>query len=744
MRDASEIELRPDGTLSAKPPLRFAGLVLDLDACTLARESGEAIPLTRSELAHLRLFISRPGRVLSRDAVLNTVANRRLEPFDRSVDAMVGRLRHKIEPDPKRPSIIVTVPGEGYRFDGLKKAVSSAQKPLIPVPALEDDKGRPERDAQSGEPSEQRPGRKLSAILVTDLVGYSRLAGADEDRTLVRLRGLFSDLIDPAIAAHHGRIVKRTGDGLIVEFRSVVDAVRCAIEVQTGLVERNAGLPPERRIEFRIGIHLGDVVEEADGDLMGDGVNIAARLESICERGAICLSEQAYWQVKGRLDLAVTDLGPSQLKNIAEPIRVYALEVDKPARLKLTSAPEKSAPPRLSMVVLPFANIGGDPEQEHFVDGVTESLTTDLSRIRGSFVIARNTAFVYKGKLLDAKTIGRELNVRYVLEGSVQRGGGRMRVNVQLIDAEAGSHIWAERFDKPVADLFDMQDEIVARLASQLGAALIAAEARRSEQAPNPDSMDLYFQGLAWFYRGPSPDHLAQARKSFDRAVAADPSSVDALIGSAGTHAVEAAVSPAADPFAAFAAAEAKLTTALSLAPNHPHAHMWLGLVDIWTKRAAEGIARCEHALDLDRNLAQAHSLIGYGKLFIGREEETESHIAEALRLSPRDPGAFGWMSYVGMSKSKPGSYEQAAAWFRRSIDANRNFPHAHFLLASALAHLGRLDEARSAVKSGLALNPIYTISRDRAVWTGVSDDPTYLAGLERVLEGLRKAGAPE
>jgi adenylate cyclase len=303
--------------------------------------------------------------------------------------------------------------------------------------------------------------RKIAAILVSDVVGYSRLAGADEDRTLARLRALRSDLIDPTISVHHGRIVKRTGDGSVIEFRSVVDAVRCALEVQHAMVERNAGVAPDKRIEFRIGIHLGDVVEEADGDLMGDGVNIAARLEGICEPGAICLSEQAYWQIKARLDLAVTDLGPTQLKNIADPVRVYSLEVGKPALAKPAPAPapEKSGPPRLSIVVLPFGNIGGDPEQEHFVDGVTESLTTDLSRIRGAIVIARNTAFTYKGKPLDVKTIGRELNIRYVLEGSVQGCGNRMRVNVQLIDAETGNHLWAERFDKPLADLFDMQNE---------------------------------------------------------------------------------------------------------------------------------------------------------------------------------------------------------------------------------------------------------------------------------------------
>src|SRR5271166_5028182 len=307
--------------------------------------------------------------------------------------------------------------------------------------------------------------RKIAAILVADIVGYSRLAGADEDRTLARLRGLRSDLIDPAIDAHHGRIVKRTGDGSLIEFRSVVDAVRCAIEVQSGLIERNAGVPPERRIEFRVGIHLGDVVEEADGDLMGAGVNIAARLEGMAKPGAICLSEDAYRQVKGRLDLAVTDLGPTQLKNIAEPIRVYSLDVGAPAYAKPAPAREKSASPHLSIVVLPFANMTCDPEQDYFVDGVTESLTTDLSRISGSFVIGRNTAFTYKGKHVDLKQIGRELNVRYVLEGSVQRGGSRLRVNVQLIDAESGAHLWADRFEKPVADLFDMQDEIVARLA---------------------------------------------------------------------------------------------------------------------------------------------------------------------------------------------------------------------------------------------------------------------------------------
>jgi TolB-like protein len=396
------------------------------------------------------------------------------------------------------------------------------------------------------------------------------------------------------------------------------------------------------------------------------------------------------------------------------------------------------------MVVLPFANIGGDPEQEHFVDGVTESLTTDLSRIRRAVVIARNTAFAYKGKPLDVKTIGRELNVRYVLKGSVQRGANRMRVNVQLIDAETGSHLWAERFDKPPADLFDMQDEIVARLAGALNAQLVAAEARRAELTPNPDSMDLFFQGLAWLNKGPIPDNLAQARSFFDRALAADPGNVDALVGSAVADVWAGALIFVKDPVKAFAAAEAKLTKVLSSVPDHGLGHTWLGVVGIFTRRAAEGIAQCEHALELDRNLAIAHAAIGMGKILDGRAEDTEAHIAEALRLSPRDTLAYVWMTNAGTAKNHLGGYEQAVAWCRRAIEANRNYPPAYFNLAAALAQLGRLDEARSTAKALLALGPNFTIARARAAWSAMSDDPRCLAGVERQLDGLRKAGLPE
>jgi TolB-like protein/class 3 adenylate cyclase/Tfp pilus assembly protein PilF len=588
--------------------------------------------------------------------------------------------------------------------------------------------------------------RKLVAILAADVVGFARLAGADEEGTLARLRALRRDLVDPIVAARHGRVVKRTGDGAIVEFGSVVDAVRCAVEIQQGMAARDAGLPDEKRIIFRMGIHVGDVVEEADGDLMGDGVNVAARLEGVAKPGMICLSEQAYWQVKGRLTLKVTDLGATKLKNIGEPIHVYSLEVGQPVEAKPapTPMPEKSAPPRLSLVVLPFANIGGAPGQEHFVDGVTESLTTDLSRMRGAFVIGRNTAFTYKGKAVDLRQIGRELNVRYVLEGSVQRGGNRMRVNVQLIDAETGNHLWAERFDKTFADFFDMQDEIVARLAGALNAQLIAAEALRAEQAQNPDSMDLYFQGLAWVNGGISPDNMARAQNYFDRALSLDPKNVETLVRSAYVDAVRGANSFVTDRAAAFAAAKAKLTKALSSIPDHARGHMVLGFVDIVTKLAAQGIAECEHALALDQNLAHAHSLVGFGKICIGRAEDTEAHVVEALRLSPRDTTAHIWMTIAGTAKNRLGSWEQAVAWLRRAIEANRNYPHPNFEMGASLAQLGRLDEAHSAVKAGLALNPAFTLSQARALLTAASDDPTYLAQLEPIFDGLRKAGLPE
>ncbi len=586
--------------------------------------------------------------------------------------------------------------------------------------------------------------RKLAAILVTDIVGYSRLAGADEDRILARLRTLRSDLIEPTISVHRGRVVKGTGDGFIVEFRSVVDAVRCAIELQHGLMERNAGLPPERRIEFRVGIHLGDVVEESDGDLMGDGVNIAARLEGIAKPGAICLSEDAYRQVKGRLDLIVNDLGQTELKNIAEPIRVYSLEVGAAAQASPAPSPtpaEKPAPPRLSIVVLPFTSLGVDLEHEMFVDGVTESLTTDLSRITNAIVVSRNTAFTYKGKPVDAKQIGRDLNVRYVLEGSIQRGGSRMRINVQLIDAITGNHLWADRFDKPMGDLFDMQDEIVSQLANQLRPELLAAEAKRAETVADPDSMDLYFQGVQWFNKG-GPDNIERARGYFERAVALDPTNIDALVGAARADVLVGAIYTTEHRTERLADAEKLLIKGISIAPRNYWAHMWLGFVQIQTNRASRALGELEQALSLNRNLGAAHAWMGQAKITMGRAEEAEAHVDQAFRLSPNDAVAFMWTHIRGLAKLHLGADEEAVALFRRSVDASRNYPLSHFYMAAALANLGRLAEAQAEVKAGHALAPNYSIARFLSM--AESDNPTYLKQRERILEGLRKAGVPE
>ena len=437
-------------------------------------------------------------------------------------------------------------------------------------------------------------------------------------------------------------------------------------------------------------------------------------------------------------------MGEQNLKNITRPVRAYAVVRDGicPTTHSGGTPPIPSSAPRLSIVVLPFANISSDPEQSYFVDGVTESLTTDLSRIRGSLVIASNTAFTYKGKAVDVKKVGRELNVRYVLEGSVQRSGNRLRVNVQLIDAETSNHLWAERFDKPIADLFDMQDEIVSRLANTLDAQFIAAEARRAERSVHPDAMDLYFQGAARYHKGVIPEYMAQARGFFERALALDSGSIEALVGVATIDFMSAAAIVADDPASRVAAAEAAVIKALTLAPEHALAHAVYGFIQILMNRAAQGIAECERALGLDRNLALAHGWIGLAKIYIGRSEETEAHIREALRLSPRDIFVFRWMMFVGIAKAQLRADDEAVAWLRRGIEAHRNQPMLHFHLAAALARLGALSEARVAAQAGLAVNPGFTIRRYRArAW---SDNATYLAFRERNYEGMRIAGVPE
>ena len=630
--------------------------------------------------------------------------------------------------------------------------------------------------------------RKIAAILVADVVGYSELAGADEDRTLARLRALRGDLTDPTIALHHGRTVKLTGDGALVEFRSVVDAVRCAVEIQQGMIGRNSGLPPEQRIEFRIGIHLGDVVEEADGDLMGDGVNIAARTRGgsrarrdLSLRGRLSSGHRQarHGSHRSRPDpaqkhrkidpglfaasgrpcrgetRAVRLVAPkmrSPLARLAARVAVLLIVLAcgawwllgnyRPTLVETTApAPVASNPTtpaeakHLSIVVLPFANLSNDPSQDYFADGLTENLTTDLSRLGGSFVIARNTAFTFKGKNVDTREIGKELGVRYVLEGSVQRDASRMRVNVQLIDAESGKHLWAERFDKPLADLFEMQDEIVARLANQLGTELTSAEAHRAERASNPNSMDLFFQGLAALNKGINIENMTHARGYFERALALDPNNLDALLGVGRVdYSVGAALLSDDREARLAAAAETAIAKVLSLRPNDALAHEIMGGILIETKRADQGVAEFERALALDPNLATAHGFIGLAKIFVGHPEETGAHENEALRLSPRDSFAWLWLHFAGAAKMNLGAEEEAVALYRRSIENNRTNPLTHFFLAATLANLGKLEEAQAEAKAGLALDPGFSIRR----FLSGGPQGEFLEG------GMRKAGVPE
>ena len=585
--------------------------------------------------------------------------------------------------------------------------------------------------------------RRLAAILMADVASYSRLMHANEEATHARVTALLIHTVLPVIAEHGGRVIKNTGDGFLAEFASAVDAVRAAMQFQGGVYRLAVGDAADQQILFRVGINVGDVIVGVD-DIFGDGVNIAARLEALAEPGGICLSASAYDQVYGKIGTEFADLGEQRLKNIARPIRVYAIVPDgsSTARLAAGTVPVQVSAPRLSIVVLPFVNIGGDPEQEYFVDGVIESLTTDLSRIRGAFVIGRNTAFAYKGRPSDVRQIGRELNVRYVLEGSVQRNGSRLRINVQLIDAETGKHLWAERFDKPVANLFDMQDEMVSRLANALDAELVEAEAQRAGRARHPDAMDLYFQGRACWNKGMTPEYLTQARDFCERALALDAENVEAMVCWAMVVATVAGSFVSDDRASQLAAAETILARALSIAPRHAAAHLALGAVLMFTNRAAQGIGECERALALDHNLADAHGCIGMAKYFVGHAGETEAHILEALRLSPRDIYAYRWMLFVGIAKAQLGADAEAIDWLRWSIEANRNFPLAHFHLAEALALSGELEQARAAAQAGLALQPDFTVRRYRI--NALSDNPAYLAGRERSCQGMRLAGVPE
>jgi adenylate cyclase len=624
--------------------------------------------------------------------------------------------------------------------------------------------------------------RKIAAILAADVVGFSRMANAAEDRTLARLRTLRTDLIDPTVASQNGRIFKRTGDGALVEFRSVVEAVRCAISVQNAMIERNVGVPPDERIEFRIGIHLGDVVEEFDGDLMGDGVNIAARLEGVAAPGTICLSEDAYRQVSGRLDMEVTDLGSTQLKNIAKPIRAYSLRVGvsaqanpaiqaKPTEAKkrsitapliagigalivlvgglgyffvgnrlATAVASNSPPAHLSIVVLPFTNLSNDPAQDYFADGITDNLTTDLSRIRDSFVIARNTAFTFKGKAIDAKEIGKQLGVRYVLEGSVQRDQNRVRVNAQLVDAETGAHLWADRFEEDVADLFKLQDQVVARLANALNYELVRAEAETGAHSKNPDVIDLDMRGddaLVRFQQHPTKDGNIAIRALFEQALKIDPNDAAALNGDAITYLDEYAygwTNPETDY-------EAKVLgqadRALALAPGVPWNYTVKSVYLTMTGRIKEGLRVADAALAINPNYASAYSYRALAETNLGQFEQAKSDVQHAMRLSPLDPRMGAFLDKMGWAELYLGHFDAAIEESSKAINGGSKVWFTYLCLATAHALKGDIDEAKTALTEARRLNPPLNVK-----WmTGGKLFPNYT---QAWYDALRKAGLPE
>jgi adenylate cyclase len=591
--------------------------------------------------------------------------------------------------------------------------------------------------------------RRLAAILAADVAGYSRLMGADEEGTHERLKAHRRELVDPKISEHSGRIVKTTGDGILVEFLSVVDAVRCAAEVQRAMIDREAGMPEDRRVRFRIGINLGDVIVE-DDDIFGDGVNVAARLEGLAEPGGLCISRTVRDHIRDKLAYAFDDLGEQSVKNIARPVRVYALcpeaVADLPAPTVPPTPPISQPPiaPRLSIVVLPFANLGNDPEQQYFADGITEDLTTDLSRIADMFVISRNTAFTCRNQRVDTKQVGRELGVRYVLEGSVRRSGNQVRVNTQLIDAETDAHLWAERFDRDMGDLFALQNEITGRIAIALNLELIAAEAVRPTE--HPDALDYILRGRAARLKPNSRNVHAESISMFEHALALDPRSVEAQYRLAIALTARVLDNMTDTAAADLTRAEALAGQALAASPRSPIAHYAEGQVLRAQNRYYDAIPEYETVLALDRNWVSAYHHIGQCKLLTGSIEEAIPFVEQAIRLSPRDPEIGLFYDRIGLVHLLQSRTDEAIAWLEKARNATPAHSGIRANLASAYAFKGETERAATELAEARRLSGddrFSSLARLRAVrYWGI---PKIRALFEATFfTGLRLAGMPE
>jgi TolB-like protein/Flp pilus assembly protein TadD len=580
---------------------------------------------------------------------------------------------------------------------------------------------------------------KLAIVLAAGIA-----VPADGEGAQTLSKSLRLDVIGPMIEEYRGRIIKETvGNGLLIEFASVEDAVRCAVDMQRAAADRNADVSEDRRLLLRIGVHVGCVLVGDDGDLQGDGVNLARSLEDAAEPGAIFLSRTAYAQSKEEVTAQFVNMGERRLKDFAWPLGVYAFRPPTTTTTAPSYASAAAVVPRLSVVVLPFVNLGGDKEQDYFADGVTESLTTDLSRIPDAFVISRNTAFAYKGKAIDARTIGRELGVRYIMEGSVQRGESSVRVNAQLVDAQSGAQVWAERFDKPRGDLFAMQDEITTRLARLIGIELVAAEGRRAERERprDRDAVDLAMRASAAWNRPLTLSRVREARGLFEAALALDDQNVAALLGLADAHIEEVVIFASDNRADQIATADRAVSKALALAPDSAAVHFSRGIVLFATRLPEQALREHEVAISLDRNLAKSHVNIGLMKLCLGRARETEAHVAQAIRLSPRDPYLSHWHFVVALADLYLGRNVRAINGLRRSVQLNPNWPMSNFVLAGALAMAGLLAEASLACAVARRLNPNFSVGKFRA--EAVGDNPIYLAQRELLCEGLVMAGVP-
>jgi TolB-like protein len=581
--------------------------------------------------------------------------------------------------------------------------------------------------------------RKLAAILAADVAGYSRLTGLDEEGTIKRLRQLSRELINPAVSLHRGRIVKTTGDGLLIEFTSVVEAVRCALDVQHGMDGRNAAVPADRRIEFRVGINLGDVVVD-DDDLLGDGVNVAARLEGIAEPGGICLSDEAYRQVHDKVSVEFIDIGDQQLKNIARPVRIYRVRLTEMAA---KTAPALPLPDKPSIAVLPFQNMSGDLEQDYFADGVVEEIITALSRFRQLFVIARNSSFTYKGRAVDVKQVARELGVRYVLEGSVRKAGNRVRITGQLVDAQTGGHLWADRFEGGLEDIFDLQDNVTVSVVSAISPKLEQAEIERAKHKPteNLDAYDYYLRRLARFYHWTSREALDEALRLFSRAIELDPGFSSAYGVAAWCYSQRKA-SGLSDDREWEATEIARLARyALDYGHDDPVALSYSGWALAYSVRDLDaGIGCIDRALVLNPNLAVAWFASGWLRVGLGKPDMAIEHFARAMRLNPLDPLIRGMRVGTAHAHFFAGRYEEASSWAGMALRESPDFHAALRIGAASNALAGDAVEATKAVARPRQLDPALRVSNLRDA-LGPYRRPEDLARYE---EGLRKAGLPE